>query len=282
MKKQWFNAAMTLVPALSLALGAVSARAGSVDGFTEPYRKIDVAPSEPGTLKTLAVREGEHVRQGQLLAALDCEVLRVSLEIAQAAIDSRGPLDSAAAEVDLRRGRLEKMEELRSRNHASQEEVDRARTDLKIAQAALLAAQEKSAIDQLEYKKIEAMIERRQIRSPIDGVVVRIFKEEGEFVAATTPTVLTVVQLNPLRIVFSVPTALAAGLKAGRKMPLVFLDAQHRAEGQVEFVAPIADAESGTVRVKVLLNNPQGAYRCGVRCSLEIDDGPAAFRIGKP
>jgi RND family efflux transporter MFP subunit len=281
MTRASIRAAFAFALAVWLALPAGLLWAGSVEGFTEPYRKIDVAPSEPGTLQTLAVREGDRVRAGQLLAALDCDVLRVSLEIARAAVESRGPLDSASAEVQLRRSRLAKIEELRSRNHASQEEVERARTDLKIAEAALLAAQEKAAIDQLEYKKIEAMIERRQIRSPIDGVVIRIFKDEGEFVAASAPTVLTVVQLDPLRVVFSVPTSQAAGLKVGQKVPLLFLEADRRAEGQIEFVAPLADAESGTVRVKVLLNNAQNAYRCGVRCTLEVDDGPTAFRIGK-
>ena len=100
-----------------------------------------------------------------------------------------------------------------------------------------------------------------------------VYHEEREFITSASPTVLTVVQLDPLRIVFSVPMLQQASLKVGQTVPLTFPDSEGRAEGKVEFVSPVVDAESGTVRVKVLLANPRGAYRCGVRCSFG-DDAP--------
>ena len=39
----------------------------------------------------------------------------------------------------------------------------------------------------------------------------------------------------------------------------------------MEFVAPVTEAESGTVRVKVLIDNAKGAYRCGIRCLLNAE-----------
>jgi len=244
----------------------------SIESFTEPYRKIDVAPPEPGLVATLSVQEGDRVKKGQLLAALDCDLLLVSLQIAKTGMESHGRLDSATAERDLRKARLHKLDELRAAGHASGEEVERARADLAIAEGSLIAAQEQLTIDSLEYQKTQAMIERRMMRSPIDGLVTRVYKEEREFVAANAPTVLSVVQLDPLRIVFSVPTSLAAGLKSGGRVRLAFSESGLDAKGRIELVSPITDAESGTVRVKVLVDNPRGQYRCGVRCSLELDD----------
>ena len=75
-----------------------SVAAESVDGFTEPFRKIELAPAEPGTLGYLAVKEGDPVTKGQLLGGLECEVLQVTLEIAQATSRFTGRLDSAIAE----------------------------------------------------------------------------------------------------------------------------------------------------------------------------------------
>jgi RND family efflux transporter MFP subunit len=261
---------------IALAVGLcglpVCSRAATIEGFIEPYRKIDVAPAEPGTITTIDVQEGDAVTKGQLLAALDCDVLQITLEMAKASMDSKGRYDSAMAERNLRAKRLAKLEELRPRGHASQEEVDRARTDCEVAEANLLSVKEQHELDELEYKKTQAMIERRTLRSPIDGVVTRVYREQREYVAPNAPTVLTVVQLNPLRVVFSIPTAQAATMTIGHSLPLSLPDTGAKAEGRVEFISPVTDADSGTVRVKVLLNNDQGEYRCGVRCALDLPE----------
>lgn len=266
---------------LVLLLSSV-ASAASVESFTEPFRKIDLAPPEPGLIAELHVREGDRVHAGQPLAILDNDLVRVSLEITKATMDARGRLASATAERDLRATRLEKLQELQQRGHASQEEVDRAQTDLAMAQAAFTAEQERLAIDTLEHKKAETMLERRVLRSPIDGVITRVYKEEREYVPINSPTVMTVVQLNPLRITFSVPTSQALTLAAEQKVPVTFSETGDTASGRIEAISPVTDAESGTVRVKVLLDNPQGAYRSGVRCALDLPgDIGAPIESGK-
>jgi RND family efflux transporter MFP subunit len=261
--------------ALCLCTFAAVASAATIEGFTEPYRKIDIAPAEPGTITNLSVKEGDRVEKGQILASLDSDVLAVSLQIASANMQSQSRLDSAIAERDLRKNRLDKLGALRARSHASQDEVDRARMELAVAEASVLAAKEQRVIDELEYKKTAAMIERRILRSPIDGLVVKLHKEEREYVAANAPTVVTTVQLDPLRIIFSVPTAQGTQLKPEQSVKLFFPETELRATGKVEFVSPVTDADSGTVRVKVLLENAKGQYRSGVRCALELNDTSA-------
>ena len=252
-------------------LPSAAARGAPFDGFTEPFRKIEVAASETGTVAQLLVHEGDRVTKGQALATLDNEVLEVSREIATATMQAKGKLDSAVAERDLRKTRLERLEPLRTEGHASQEEIDRARTDLAVAEANLRAAREQHQLDELERRKIEAMIERRTLRSPIDGYVLKLQKEEREFVSATSASVATVVQLDPLRVVFSLPTAYAAKLSVGSAVDLELPDNGAKLRGKVEFVAPVTEAESGTVRVKVLIDNAKGAYRCGIRCLLNAE-----------
>jgi membrane fusion protein, multidrug efflux system len=180
--------------------------AASFEGFTEPYRKIDVAAPETGTVAKLMVREGDRVVRGQSLAVLDEEVLEVSREIADASSRAKGKLDAGQAERDLRKTRLERLQPLRAQGHASQEEIDHARAELAVAEANLLSAREQRRLDELERKKIEAMIERRIVRSPIDGVVTKLHKDEREFVSSLSAAVATVVQLDPLRVTFTLPT----------------------------------------------------------------------------
>jgi RND family efflux transporter MFP subunit len=243
------------------------------DGFTEPFRKIEVAASEPGTVAQLLVHEGDRVTKGQALATLDNDVLEVSREIAAASARAKGKLDSAEAERDLRKTRLQRLEPLRTEGHASQEEIDRAAADLAVAEANLQAALEQHQLDELERKKIDAMIERRTLRSPIDGCVLKIQKEEREFVSPSAAAVATVVQLDPLRVVFSLPTAFAAKLSAASPVDLELPESGTKLRGKVELIAPVTDAESGTVRVKVLIDNANGAYRCGIRCLLDAGPG---------
>ena len=59
--------------------------ASNVDGFTEPYRTINVSAAEQGVITTLFVKEGDTVHEGQLLATLDTDVLEATLEIAKVA-----------------------------------------------------------------------------------------------------------------------------------------------------------------------------------------------------
>jgi RND family efflux transporter MFP subunit len=253
---------------------ARAAPAETIESFTEPSRKVDLVPAEAGVLRTLEVREGQRVAKDERLGTLDCEVQEIALAIARANFEARGLFESAVAERDLRKTRLAKLLELRESGHATHDEVDRASADLTVAEAAVLAAAEKRKIDELECRRIAVMIERRTLKSPIDGVVTRLYKEEAEFIGGAGAPWLTIMQLDPLRVTFSIPNAQAQALRSGQSVALKMPETGQLAVGQVEFVSPVTEAESGTVRVKVLVKNPDGIYRSGVRCEIELGAKP--------
>src|SRR5688500_17037755 len=118
-------------------------------------------------------------------------------------------------------------------------------------------AQEERLVNNLEYKRIQAQIERRKIASPVDGIVTELFKHEAELVTAVDPRVLMLVQLDPLCVTFSVTTRQAAELAAGKPVKLAFPDPPAKAEGQIEVISPVTDKASGTVKVKVIIPNPK-------------------------
>ena len=245
-----------------------------LEGFTEPVRKLDLIPPEPGIISSFAVREGDRVKKNQLLGSLDCETQEIALKIAQGNAKAHGRLDSAMAERDLRRWRLAKLQKLRAEGHANEEEVTRVASEVAVAEANVLAALEQHATDTLEAERIAAMIERRMMRSPFDGVVTRVFREEKEFVGSSNAPVMTIMQPDKMRVTFTIPTALAARLKLNQNVALAFPTTGQKATGTVEFISPVTEAESDTVRVKVLIDNKEGKYRCGVRCAINLPRVP--------
>lgn len=140
-----------------------------------------------------------------------------------------------------------------------------------MASARLREIHEQRGIDALEIKKADAVIERRLIRSPIDGVVTRVHRDQGEFVTVVSPTVVSVAQLDPLRVTLNLPTEMAAALKPAATMRLSLPEADQFVEARVELIAPVIEAESGTVRVKLLIDNRDGRLRAGMRCMLPLD-----------
>ena len=248
----------------------------AIEAFTEPYRDIAISASEMGTMEAVHVREGDTVKAGDLVAGLDDQVLQAALEVARAGMLAKGQLKSAAAEVSMRQTEHDKLMELRERNHASQREVDRVETELQIAQARVIAAQEDIRIKELEFKRIEAQMEQKRIRTPIDGVVTDVLKEVGEFVSPTDSVVVRVVQLDPLLIVFSVPLELRHKIKRDQHVGLRLEDGTRSAgtrtaEGIVEYVSPTADQSNTSIRVKVRLPNPNGQFQAGERTVLSLD-----------
>lgn len=259
-----------LVAAALLLLPTAVVNGEQLDGFTEPYLTTNVATAETGVILSVSAREGEVVKKGQVLATLDNDVHLALLAIAAEQMNSLGKLDSAQAELELQERKLEKLKTLREKGLARPEELERTRTDVAIARAQLLAIKEDLAVRKLEYERTRLQLDRRTIRAPHNGTIAKTHKQEGEFVAPNEPVLFTLVQLDPLWATFSVPSHQAGAFRARQKVQVNIDGNSARAAGVVELVSPVTDAESGTVRIKVRIENPKGLYRSGERCTLTI------------
>ena len=266
----------TLLPLLVLLTLNTSLASEAIEGFAEPYREIELAASEMGTIATVSAKEGDSVQAGQLIAGLDNRVLLVSLELAKEAANAKGKLAAAVAELELQRERYEKLMGLRQRNHASQVEVDRAAAQLRIAEAQFQAAHEEQGMKEIELRRIQAQLEQRLVRSPINGVVTSVSKDKGEFVSPSDPVIAKVIQLDPLLVVFSVTPHDAANLKKQQPVSVYFAQASREVDGVVEFVSPLTDPQSNTRQVKVRVANPQKSLQSGDACELVLSGRPRA------
>ena len=222
-------------------LGVFPVGAEDILGYTEPYKIITVSASEPGVLAQLLVEEGASVKKNQVLARLDVAALSAELEIAK-------------AEAQLQATRKQRLAELAQSSRATADELDKAKTDLIIKEA--------------QVRKTEAMIESRTMRSPVDGIVTEIKRDPSESVSVANPHVLTVVQIDKLTVNLYLSPGVAAALKVGGAAPLRFENGDQRVPATIEFISPVTDSASGTVRVKFAIDNAAREHRAGARCSL--------------
>lgn len=260
-----------------------------IEAFTEPYREIAVAASEMGTLSEIKVREGEFVSKGDVLAVMQDEVLQASLAVARRNSTVQGALQSAAAELDLKQTELAKLNQLRERSHASAQEVSRIQTELKIAEARHLSVREELEIKHLELKRIEAQIEQRIVRAPMDGIITEVLKDSGEYVSPSDPVIVRLVQLDPLLIVFSVPLARRNELASQQTVSVRVGGQAEPVEGTVEYISPTPDSSNSAVRVKVRLGNSEHRFQSGQTAELLMpetatgsSDIPEATAVSSP
>ena len=234
-------AALLLLAWIVPAVAASEDNESAVIGYTEPFRTVKVSAGEPGVIAELLVKEGAIVKEGQVLARLETNVTNSELEIAE-------------AQVKQQETHLKRLEEMNKTSRVTPEELDRARTDLVIRNA--------------EVKKYKAIIETRTMRSPVNGVVTDIKRDVAESVSASSPHVLTVVQIDKLNLNLYLSPKIARPLKLGAEARIRFVDDGVDAPARVDFVSPVTDSASGTVRVKFVIDNATGQYRGGVSCTL--------------
>jgi len=251
------------------------------DGFTEPKLDVLVAATEIGRLQELHVDIGDRVTEGQVIAKLEDGLQRDAVKTARMRASMHGELDAAKAETELMKIRLEQLQSLADKQMARPDELKRAKADWEIAKAKELSALENDKLRQSELERYELQLQRRRILAPMDGTIAEIFHTPGEYVTPSDPAVVRMLVLDELYAVFNVPVEDVDEMQLGRLATVFLISLSKNVEGRIAAVSPEIDGESGTVRVKVLLDNRDRTLRSGDRCRLRMIRGvgrnPSAF-----
>lgn len=245
------------------------ARAETVDAFLEPYRTVEISSPFRDRLDAVHVKDGETVKAGQLLAELGTRVLLAQRAQANEASTFHGAIDSAQALIKMRANRLAMLQDLDKSGNARPQEMITAQTELSMARSQLQTAIEEQQLKKLELAVIEAQLEEKKLRSPFDGVVVKVNRQVSELVGgADQQPLMTLVQLDPLKAVFHLPQAVAYPMAKSKTVTLEEGDTP--IAGEVEYISPVINAQSGTVEVRIRIPNPQHKLISGGRCSLAV------------
>ncbi len=240
----------------------------SAQGVLAPWKICRVAFAESGLVQELFVSPGAVVQVGQKLACLDTDQQQLLVQMAKIQSEARGKLDSARAEVDLHRRKLAAIEAGRSKNFTTQSELERAEVELRISLGKLASETDQFQVEQLNLKKLETQLNQRTAFAPISGTVVRHLKEVGEFVAPTSPEVMEIVDTSRLRATFFLTSEEVRRLtKSGNAA--VAVDSETTIPAQLEYVAPVADGESGLIEVRLVIENPTRQI-LGSSCTLIV------------
>lgn len=240
-----------------------------IDGFTEPFRSIQLSSDETGSIAVLEVEEGDSVRAKEVVAKLDTRVQALQLEIATKQAQTTSQLTAAEQTLAKRRAIASRLGELNARGHASQSEIIRAEMELTIAEAKFLAAQEEQAVREIEQRRAKVQLERRTIVSPFDGVVSKVHRREGEFLSPLHPEVVTIIQVDKLLATFAIPSSQIGEFAVGKEFNLE-MENGRTVVAEVYRVGVSTDAQSGTVEVKLVIENPMMDIRSGEILTLNI------------
>lgn len=96
-------------------------------------------------------------------------------------------------------------------------------------------------------------------------MVANLHRKEGEFLSPVRPEVVTLVDVDQLYAVFSIPSSAVNTLEVGKTYPLE-IGGQVGVNAKLDSIGVQTDAESGTVRVKLLIDNHELKLRAGEPC----------------
>jgi RND family efflux transporter MFP subunit len=255
------------------------------EGFTQPRHDIMVAAAEIGRLDAMHVAVGDRVVAGQVIGQLEDALQAASVEIAELQAVMTGEWDAAKAETELNRGRAGKLRKLANEGMARPDETQRAEAELQISLARQLAAEEQLRLRGLELKRYRLQLERRKILSPMDGVISKVFHQAGEYVTPSEPAVVRLLVIDTIDAVFNVPVEDVAGMKPGTPVVVYLRSSSVTLDAHISVIAPDIDGESGTVEVRVQLDNGDGRLLVGDRCTLQLKSHrgrPNAASLGPP
>jgi RND family efflux transporter MFP subunit len=236
-----------------------------ITGFTEAYRSVDAASVESGVLTDVYVKTGDVVQAGQPIGQLDQEVQKAQLELARFMVHSEAELKRAQAELETKRAVVEHLNELQEKGFAQNKELLRANLELSIAQANLLAREERIAENKIRLQLAELTLKRRTILAPVGGVVATVHRQPGEFVSPVNPHIVTILQVEPMVARFQVNVLDIDQLRVDQSVQ-VTMENDRKVTGQIDSIGVIAESETVTVRVR--LNNQADQLRSGQRCYL--------------
>lgn len=234
-------------------------------GTVVPEAQVTVTSRVSGTLEAVHFKEGQMVRRGDLLAVLDPRPYAAALEQARGQLE-RDEAQLANARLDLERYRAAVAQ------HAIPEQQA-------AAQKATVQADEGIVLfDRGGLQAAKLNLDYTHIVSPIDGRVGLRMVDPGNNVTANGTTgLLTIVQLKPISVIFTLPQnrlqQVLAGMRAGQPLRVEAFDrssAKPIAEGTLLTIDNQIDQATGTFKLKATFPNENTALWPGEFVSLRF------------
>ena len=216
------------------------------NGTVTPIRTVDLHPQTTATIRQVHIKEGQFVKQGELMFSLDDREDRANLDKAQAQVAR-----DRASLADLER-QFKRSQDLFAQHFIAQSAVDTLRAQVDQARATLQA-------DAAAARASSVTTSYTAIRAPMSGRVGGINVYPGSLVQPAT-SLTTITQLDPITVAFTLPESSLPSLLAAQKRGKVEVEALPGADlapvkGLLSFVDNTVDPQAGTIKVKAEFDN---------------------------
>ena len=239
------------------------------DCVIEPHMVIDLSSRVDGIVETMEVERGEFIEKGQVLVRLESSVERAAVATAQGRANANAEILASNVSAEFAQRRNDRVQELHRSDAVSTDQLDEIKTEFELSRLQLERAEENQLIAKLELRQAREVLNRHTLRSPIRGIVVQHYLAPGE--AVEEQPIMRLAQIDPLRVEVIVPVMAFGTIKVGQR---AIMRPEPPMEGEypatVTVVDGVADASSGTFRVRLGLPNEDYRLPSGLRCRVRF------------
>jgi RND family efflux transporter MFP subunit len=260
--KEWTDT--QAVPAVSVLNPTTGANKTSLDlpGRLEAYARAPIYARVGGFLKAWYVDIGAAVKAGQLLAEIEAP------DLDQQLLQAKASLASAQAAEQLATVTAGRWQQLGGANTVSRQTVDEKTGDLTVKQALTRAAQ--AAVDRLEV--LSAF---KRITAPFDGIVTSRNTDIGALIHAESSSGLAlfvISDVDRLRLNVAIPQNFVPAVKLNTSVQITVPEYPGKVyRGVVEASTRAVDAQTGTTRMQVVVDNAGGELMPGAFANTRIE-----------
>jgi multidrug efflux system membrane fusion protein len=221
-------------------------------GTVEPHNTVSVRARIAGEITRIAFKEGQDVSQGDLLFTIDPRSYQAALDGALADLD-RDIAKLKSATEDVRR-----YAELVKKDYVTSQVYDQA-----IANADALKAT--VASDRAAVQSARVNLDYCTVRAPITGRTGSLLIKLGNVIKAEDQPVVTINQIMPINVSFSVPEEYLADIRryaadGTLDVEAAFPDGKEpNFKGELSFINNTVDGSTGTILLKATFSNPNKA-----------------------
>jgi len=259
------------IPTVAVVLPDARAPSATIDlpGRLEAYYRAPIFARVNGYLKGWTADIGAKVKAGQVIAEIEAP------DLDQQLLQARADLTSAEASAKLSAATLERRKTLIPSNFVSMQEIDERSADLSNKKAAVNSGQ-------ANVERLEALAGYKKITVPFDGVVTARDTDVGALINAgggSGPPMFVISDIKRLRVYVNVPQNYVPAIRIGAKAVISMPEYPNRTfDATVEASSQSVDVSSGTTRMQLGLDNPNGELMPGgyanVRLNLVRDGLP--------
>ena len=221
------------------------ARAIRISGQTEADKRAVLATRAAGIIAELPVKQGDHVKQGDLILALNAE-------------DKPAAVDTAKQVVKQREAELVAAQRLAKSGNLATLQLDTAISAVALAKSQLELAQ--------------AELDRTLIYAPFNGVVDKVPVELGSSVMQGGE-VATLLSLDPVLVRGEISERDLTHIKIGDRAEALLVNGG-KVEGTVRYISREASATTRTFRIEVAIPNPDNRIPAGMTAEITLRSAP--------